>query len=36
MIVAYLEAVPWMAARVNVKDWHKQIEDEETRSIWRP
>lgn len=35
MCVAYIEAVPWMAARVNIKDWHKQIEDEESRSIWR-
>lgn len=35
MTTAYIEAVPWMAARVNIKDWHKQIEDEETRSIWR-
>lgn len=35
MTVAYIEATPWMAARVNVKDWHKQIEDEESRSIWR-
>jgi phage terminase large subunit-like protein len=35
MTVAYIEATPWMAARVNIKDWHKQIEDEESRSIWR-
>lgn len=35
MTVAYIEAVPWMAARVNIKDWHKQILDEESRSVWR-
>jgi phage terminase large subunit-like protein len=35
MTVAYIEAVPWMAARVNIKDWHKEIVDEESRSIWR-
>jgi phage terminase large subunit-like protein len=34
MTRAYIESTPWMAARVNVRDWHKQIEDEETRSIW--
>lgn len=34
MTRAYIEATPWMAARVNIRDWHKQIEDEETRSIW--
>ena len=31
---AYIEATPWMAARVNIRDWHKEIEDEETRSRW--
>jgi phage terminase large subunit-like protein len=35
MTRAYIEATPWMAARVNIKDWHKEIEDEETRSLWR-
>ena len=35
MTLAFIEATPWMAARVNVRDWHKQIEDEQTRSIWR-
>lgn len=35
MTVAYIEAVPWMAARVNIRDWHKEITDEESRSIWR-
>jgi phage terminase large subunit-like protein len=35
MTVAYIAATPWMAARVNVRDWHKEITDEETRSIWR-
>lgn len=35
MVLAYIEATPWIAARVNIKDWHKSIEDEETRSIWR-
>ncbi len=32
---AYIEAVPWMAARVNIKDWHKEIVDEQSQSIWR-
>jgi len=35
MTVAYIEAVPWMAARVNIRDWHKEITDEESRSTWR-
>lgn len=35
MTRAYIEAVPWMAARVNIKDWHKEIIDEPTNSIWR-
>lgn len=35
MTRAYIEAVPWMAARVNIKDWHKEIIDEESSSIWR-
>lgn len=34
MTVAYIEATPWMAARVNIRDWHKQIKDEETQSTW--
>ncbi|WP_267351306.1 terminase TerL endonuclease subunit [Sphingomonas sp. GM_Shp_2] len=34
MTRAYIETVPWMAARVNVRDWHKQIEDEDSRSTW--
>lgn len=34
MTRAYIEALPWMAARVNIRDWHKQIVDEETRSTW--
>ena len=32
---AYIEATPWMAARVNIKDWHKEIIDEESQSRWR-
>ncbi|WP_170005031.1 terminase large subunit [Pseudopontixanthobacter vadosimaris] len=32
---AYIEATPWMAARVNVRDQTKEITDEETGSIWR-
>jgi phage terminase large subunit-like protein len=32
---AYIEATPWMAARVNIRDWHKEIIDEESRSVWR-
>jgi len=35
MTRAYIEATPWMAARVNIKDWHKEIIDEESQSIWR-
>lgn len=35
MTRAYIEATPWMAARVNIKDWHKEIIDEESSSIWR-
>jgi phage terminase large subunit-like protein len=31
----YVEAVPWMAARVNIRDWHKEIIDETSRSKWR-
>lgn len=32
MMCAYIEATPWMAARVNIRDWHKEITDEITRS----
>lgn len=32
---AYIEATPWMAARVNIRDWHKEIIDEESQSRWR-
>lgn len=32
---AYIEATPWMAGRVNIKDWHKEIIDEESQSRWR-
>lgn len=35
MTTAYIYEVPWMAARVNIRDWHKEITDEQTRSIWR-
>lgn len=35
MTRAYIEATPWMANRVNIRDWHKSITDEETRSLWR-
>jgi phage terminase large subunit-like protein len=35
MARAYIEATPWMAARVNIKDWHKEVVDEQTSSIWR-
>lgn len=34
MVRAYIEATPWMAARVNIRDWHKEITDEVTRSKW--
>ncbi|WP_373487269.1 terminase large subunit [Blastomonas sp.] len=35
MTRAYIEAVPWMAARVNIRDWHKEITDEDSQSVWR-
>lgn len=35
MVRAYIEASPWMAARVNIRDWHKDVTDEENQSIWR-
>lgn len=34
MVRAYIEETPWMAARCNVRDWHKSIEVEDTRSKW--
>ncbi|WP_414901294.1 terminase large subunit [Sphingomonas flavalba] len=35
MTRAYVEQVPWMAARVNIRDWHKEIIDERSNSLWR-
>lgn len=35
MTRAYIEATPWIAARVNIRDWHKEIIDEVSRSTWR-
>lgn len=35
MTRAYIEATPWMAAAVNIKDWHKEIVHEDSQSIWR-
>lgn len=35
MMRAYIEATPWMAARVNIRDWHREITDELTQSLWR-
>jgi len=32
---AFIMAAPWMAARLNVKRFHKMIEDSETGSIYR-
>lgn len=32
---AYIEGTPWMAARVNIRDWHKEIIDEQSQSRWR-
>lgn len=32
---AYIEATPRMAARVNIRDWHKVITDDESGLIWR-
>lgn len=34
MVRGYIEETPWMAARCNVRDWHKSIEVEDTRSKW--
>jgi phage terminase large subunit-like protein len=34
MVRNYVEATPWMAAAVNVRDWHKSIEVEADRSTW--
>lgn len=34
MVGAYIEATPWMASKVNIKNWHKKIEVPETGSIW--
>ncbi|RTL97469.1 terminase large subunit [Ancylobacter aquaticus] len=34
MVRAYIEATPWMAAAVNIRDWHRQIEVEADRSTW--
>lgn len=34
MSKAFIEATPWMAARVVVRDWHKGITDEVTQSTW--
>ena len=35
MVRAYIEATPWMAAAVNIKDWHKEVVVEESQSVWR-
>ncbi len=35
LTVQYLSSVPWIANRVNVRDWHKEITDEQSGSIWR-
>ncbi len=35
MTCAYIYAVPWMAARVNIRDQFKEITDHESNSIWR-
>ena len=35
MVRAYIEATPWMAARVNIRDWHKEIIVEDSQSFWR-
>ncbi|MGE9007048.1 terminase large subunit [Leptospira interrogans] len=35
MTRAYIEETPWMAAAVNIKDWHKEIVHEDSQSIWR-
>ena len=35
MMRAIIEATPWMAACVNIRDWHKEITHEPSQSIWR-
>ena len=35
MTRAFIEATPWMAAAVNIRDWHKEIIHEDSQSIWR-
>lgn len=35
MTCAYIYAVPWMAARVNIRDQFKEITDHESNSTWR-
>lgn len=34
MVRNYIEATPWMAAAVNIREWHKSIEVEADRSTW--
>nr|WP_245843030.1 terminase TerL endonuclease subunit [Sphingomonas laterariae] len=34
MVRNYIEATPWMAAAVNIREWHKSIEVEATGSTW--
>jgi len=34
MVRNYIEATPWMAAAVNIRDWHKSVEVEADRSTW--
>lgn len=34
MVRGYIEETPWMAERVNIRDWHKSIEVEKDRSKW--
>lgn len=35
MTCAYIYSVPWMAARVNIRDQFKEITDHESNSTWR-
>lgn len=35
MVCAYIYNVPWMAARVNIRDQFKEITDHESGSTWR-
>lgn len=35
LTIQYISEVDWIAARVNIRDWHKDITDTVTGSVWR-